>query len=205
MNYATHMSIGIIGAGRIGSALARAIHRAGLRASICNSRDPSTLAHLEQALGPSVRPATRNDVALSDIVFVAVPWSKVGAALDGLGPWHGQVVVDCNNPLEAPHFKRIPLEGRRSSEIVASHVPGARVVKAFNHLPPDLLESTSISSPEKRVAFVSGDDPEANRLVGSLSRRLGFFPIDLGSLSGGGSLLEFPGGPLPGLNLVRMQ
>jgi len=95
------------------------------------------------------------------------------------------------------------LNGRLSSEIFAGLVPGARVVKAFNHLQPHLLSSDPRAEGGRRVLFYSGDDVGAKAEVGALIDRLCFFGIDLGQLSVGARLVQFPGGPLPALNLVK--
>ncbi|HET9396296.1 MAG TPA: hypothetical protein VFO36_09590 [Nitrospiraceae bacterium] len=82
-------------------------------------------------------------------------------------------------------------------------MPGAKVVKAFNHLQPHLVAGDPRAEGGKRVLFYSGDDLHAKAEVGALIERLGFFGIDLGSLAVGGKLVQFPGGPLPTLNLVK--
>jgi predicted dinucleotide-binding enzyme len=138
-------------------------------------------------------------------VFVAVNWSKLPAALHGLPDFAGRIVVDANNPIEAPLFRPADLGGRSSSEVFADLVPGARVVKAFNHLAPPLLSGDPASEGGRRVLFFSGDDSQAKAEIGSLIDRLGFFGIDLGSLATGARLVQFPGGPLPALNLVRFD
>lgn len=195
--------IGIIGSGNIGSAIARTLARAGVEATIANSRGPASLEPLVTQLGPVIRASTREQAATADLVFVAVNWSKLPAALADLPPWHGRIVVDANNPIEAPLFKAIELNGRASSEVFADLVPSARVVKAFNHLPPGILAGDPRAEGGKRVLFYSGDDAAAKTEVGALIERLGFFGIDLGTLSIGGRLVQFPGGPLPALNLVK--
>lgn len=199
------MTIGIIGSGNIGTAFARALARAGLPAIISNSRGPETLAPLDRELGPTIAAATREEAAAQDIVLVAVPWSKLPAALADLPDFGGRIVIDANNPIEAPLFKPAALGGRLSSEIFSDLVPGARVVKAFNHLQPHLLSGDPRAEGGKRVLFYSGDDATAKAAVGALIDRLGFFGIDLGPLAVGGSLVQFPGGPLPALNLVRFE
>ena len=80
---------------------------------------------------------------------------------------------------------------------------GARVVKAFNHLPAPVLAADPRAEGGRRVLFYSGDDKLAKAEVAALIDRLGFFGIDLGRLSVGAELLQFPGGPLPALNLVK--
>lgn len=132
-------SIGIIGAGNIGSAFARALARAGLSATIANSRGPQSLASLVKELGPAITAGTREEAASKEIVLIAVNWSKLPEALNGLPDWAGRIVIDANNPIEAPLFQPAELHGRVSSEVFAELVPGARVVKASNHLQPALL------------------------------------------------------------------
>lgn len=196
-------SIGIIGSGNIGSAFARALARNGIEATIANSRGPDSLADLVRELGPSIRAGTREDAAAKDIVLVAVNWTKLPAALADLPDWKSRIVIDANNPIEAPLFKPAELNGRLSSEVFSTLVPGARVVKAFNHLLAALLESDPNAEGGKRVAFYSGDVASAKAEVSALIDKLGFFGIDLGSLAVGGKLAQFPGGPLPALNLVK--
>ena len=197
------MTIGIIGSGNIGSAFARTLARAGVEATIANSRGPDSLEDLVRELGPSIKAGTREEAASADIVLVAVNWTKLPAALAGLPAWGNRIVIDANNPIEAPLFKPADLNGRASSEVFAGLVPGARVVKAFNHLQAHVLAGDPQAEGGRRVLFYSGDDPAAKAEVGALIERLGFFGIDLGSLAVGARLVQFPGGPLPVHNLVR--
>lgn len=196
------MKIGIIGAGAIGSAIARALSKAGIEVAIANSRGPDSLQSLADELGPKVIAVRREQAAQADIVFLAVSWSKIPGALENLSPWNGRIVVDANNPIEAPTFRPFDLGGESSSEVVARMLPGARLVKAFNHLQPALLGGDPTAEGGRRVLFYSGEDAEAKVEVAQLIERLGFAGIDLGGLSEG-RLTQFPGGPLPALNLVK--
>ncbi|HEV7324720.1 MAG TPA: NAD(P)-binding domain-containing protein [Bosea sp. (in: a-proteobacteria)] len=197
-------SIGIIGGGQIGTAFASALARAGIPATVANSRGPDSLSGLVRELGPAITAGTREQAAAADIVLVAVNWSKLPAALAGLPDWNGRIVIDANNPIEAPLFKPVELNGRASSEIVAGLVPGARLVKAFNHLQPGLVAGDPAAEGGRRVLFLSGDDAAAKAEVAGLIDRLGFYGIDLGALAVGARLVQFPGGPLPALNLVKL-
>lgn len=196
-------SIGIIGAGHIGQAFATALAKNGVPAILSNSRGPDSLRETVAAIGPSITAGTRDAAAASDIVFVAVNWSRLPVALAGLPDFAGRIVIDANNPVEAPLFRPAELNGRTSSEVFAGLVPGARVVKAFNHLPPHLLAGDPRAEGGRRVLFQSGDDTDAKAVVGRLIDQLGFFGIDLGPLAVGARLVQFPGGPLPAHNLVR--
>jgi predicted dinucleotide-binding enzyme len=198
------MTIGIIGSGAIGAAVARTLARAGIEATISNSRGPDSLKELVRELGPSISAGTREQAARADIVVVAVNWSKLPAALASLPDWSGRIVIDANNPIEAPLFKPVDLKGRVSSEVFAELVPGARVVKAFNHLRAEVLAGDPRADGGHRVLFYSGDDNAAKAEVRALIDRIGFVGIDLGSLTVGGKLAQFPGGPLPNQNLVKV-
>lgn len=197
-------TIGIIGAGAIGSAFAKALAGKGIKAVIANSRGPDSLADLARELGPSITPGTREQAAAQDIVLVAVNWSKLPTALAGLPDFGGRIVIDANNPIEPPRFEPADLRGRTSSEIFAEFVSGARVVKAFNHLPAQLLSDDPQAEGGRRVLFFAGDDSQAKAVVAGLIEQLGFFGIDLGSLDAGGQLIQIPGGPLPVHNLVKL-
>jgi len=196
--------IGIIGSGAIGTAFATTLARAGIAATISNSRGPDSLKEQVHALGSSIKAGTREQAARADIVLVAVNWGKLPAALAGLPDWDNRIIIDANNPIEAPLFKPVDLKGRGSSEVFADLVPGARVVKAFNHLRAEILASDPQEKGGRRVLFYSGDDNTAKAEVAALIDRIGFAGIDLGSLAVGGKLAQFPGGPLPNQNLVKV-
>jgi predicted dinucleotide-binding enzyme len=162
------------------------------------------LKELLRELGPSIKAGTRDEAARADIVLIAVNWTKLPAALAGLPDWNGRIVIDANNPIEPPLFKPFDLKGRVSSEVVADLVPGARVVKAFNHLRAEVLAADPQDHGGRRVLFYSGDDAAAKAEIAALIDRIGFTGIDLGSLTVGGKLAQFPGGPLPNQNLVKV-
>lgn len=196
-------SIGIIGAGHIGAAFARALARCSIPAILSNSRGPESLQALVQSIGPGIRAGTREEAAAQAIVLVAVNWSKLPGALAGLPDFEGRIIIDANNPIEAPLFKPIDLHGRTSSQLFADLVPGACVVKAFNHLRPQLLVADPAQRGGRRVLFFAGDDAHAKAQISALIDQLGFAGIDLGTLEEGGRMTQFPGGRLPSLELVQ--
>ncbi len=199
------MTIGIIGAGLIGAAFARRLAHANLPAILSNSRGPDSLADIVADIGGSTRAGTREEAAAQDLVLVAVNWSKLPTALRGLPDFGGRIVIDANNPIEAPTFQPADLHGRLSTEVFADYVPGARVVKAFNHLPAALLAEDPCAAGGRRVLFFAGSDAPAKAEVADLIERLGFHGIDLGLLNEGGRTISVPGGALTIQNLIRLD
>ena len=214
------MKIGIIGSGSLGSNVARALARKGLSATISNNRGPASLAPLLEEVGPSIKAGTVAEAASAEIVLVAVRWENLGAVLGSLPAWNGRIVIDATNPVEfldpnspdakdpsnplaAYGIKAIDLGSKYSSEVFREFVPGARVVKAFNHLDAQLLSQPEVSGGQ-RVQFYSGDDAVAKAEVRKILEAIGYFPVDLGSLDVGGRLAQLPFGPLAATNFIKI-
>ena len=198
------MSISIIGAGAIGSAIARKLARNGIEVSIANSRGPETLQALVRELGPKAKAVTVKEAAQAEIVFLAVNWDRLEDTLKDIGPWDGRILVDANNAVQVPSYQPVDLGGRTSSQAVAEWAPGARVVKAFNHLVAPFLEADPKVEGGRRVLFVAGEDLDAKKAVSELAVRVGYVAIDLGGLEQS-RLVQFPGGPLSIINLVQLD
>jgi predicted dinucleotide-binding enzyme len=198
MNEGARNQLGIIGAGRIGQAMARTAQRAGRPVVIANSRGPQSLTSVVSALGDGVSAGTVEQAAAASIVVLAVPWSQVPEAVRGLD-WRDQIVIDATND-----FDPGDLNGRTSSELVADLVEPARVVKAANTLVAALLASDPHEAGGQRVIFLSGDDTDAKSEVVALFEDAGFSPLDLGGLNTGGSMQQV-GAPLAGVNLIRLS
>jgi predicted dinucleotide-binding enzyme len=190
-------SVGIIGAGRIGQAMAQIARRAGRPVVIANSRGPESLTSVIQELGEGVSAGTAKEAAAADIVVLAVMWPDVPQAVGGL-EWEGQLVIDPTND-----FDPSDLDGRTSSEVVADLVAPARLVKVGNTLAAAVLGSDPHQAGGQRVIFLSGDDPEAKSEVVALFEDAGFFVVDLGGLREGGQIQQL-GAPLAGHNLIRL-
>jgi predicted dinucleotide-binding enzyme len=191
------MEVGIIGAGRLGQAMARTAVRAGRSVVIANSRGGESLTPVVSALGEGVSAGTVSEAASAGIVVIAVPWDRVPEAVQGLS-WNGQVVIDATNDWAADD-----LQGRTSSEIVADLVAGARLVKAANTLGAEVLGSDPREAGGQRVMFISGDDADAKANVVALFQDAGFATIDLGDLATGGAMQQIHH-PLAGVNLIRL-
>ncbi len=196
------MSIGIIGVGALGSNATRLLAKSGISATIANSRGPESLSGLVGELGPSIKAGTVGEAASADIVLVAVRWVDLGKALGGLPAWNSRIVIDGTNPV-AYGIKAIDLGGKHSSEVFREFVPGARVVKAFNHLDVNVLPEPAVSGGQ-RALFYSGDDADAKAEVRKIIEQTGYFPVDLGMLDVGGPLASLPFGSLAAINLVKI-
>ena len=168
--------VGIIGAGRLGQAMARTALRAGREVVLANSRGPESLASEISALGDGATAGTVEQAAGADIVVLAVPWPRVPEAVGG-PDWGGRIVIDATND-----FDPSDLNGRTSSELVADLVAGARVVKAANTLGAAVLGGDPHEGGGRRVIFLSGDDADAKSAVAALFEEAGFAAIDLGGL-----------------------
>ncbi len=190
------MRIGILGSGHIGGTAAQLLARAGHEVALSHAGSKESLRDQVAALGPEARAATIDEACdFGEVVLLAIPWRS----RDDLpaGRLRGKVVVDAMNPYR-PDFSLYDLGGSTSSEEVAKARPGARLVKAFNHLfAKDLATRGNPGLPaEQRIAlFLAGDDQQAKQMVAKLVEDIGFAPVDTGSLREGGRLQQ-AGGPL---------
>ena len=160
----------IIGSGQIGTALARIFARKNVEVGIANSRGPETLESLAKEAGSSVRPVSIEEAHRAEIIFLAVPFTSHKEIAEKFEQWNGKILVDVTNALRvAPQT----LGGRLSSEIVGEAFVGARLVKAFNHLPAAQLGTNPHSMGQRQAIFVSSNDPEASEMIAALITELG--------------------------------
>jgi len=195
------VTIGIVGSGAVGRAIATHVVATGRNVVLCNSRGPATLESVVEGIGPRASALVTSAVAAADLVVLAIPWHAVVPLLEELPPWHGRILIDATAP--ASHFRRPEpddLGSLSSSEVVQASAAGARVVKAFCTLPASVLAMPPATATGRRVMFLSGDDADGRTAVSALIDDIGYAPVDLGSLSTG-SALQQPGGPLAGLDL----
>ncbi len=182
------MNIGIIGAGNIGATAARLFTRAGHQVALSNSRGPDSLAALVQELGPRARALPVEAAArFGEVVLLAVPWHRP-EALPPAESVRGKIVIDAMNPYQ-PGGGLYDLGDTTSSEETAKHLPGARLVKAFNSIwYKHLAENGDVHLPtgQRHAIYVAGDDAEAKAVVRDLIAAIGFDPVDTGSLREGG-------------------
>ena len=191
------MQIGILGSGKIGGSAARLFARAGHQVRIANSRGPASLRDLVAQIGPNAQATTPQEaVDASEIVLIAVPWTKREEALGEIEGWDGKIVIDAMNPY-TEDFEIEDLGSKTSTEFTRALVPGARVVKAFNTiLYKRLAEDGKPKGDEDRLAIpVASDDAAAKRVVMELIDEIGFDPVDADGLVEGGRKMQ-PGAPV---------
>ena len=196
------MKYAIIGSGKIGTALARIFARKNIEVAITNSHGPETLASLKAELGPSIVPQSLQDASQAEIIILAVPFSAHKDVAKQFKKWNGKIVVDAMNALHIPLEQQ---DGLLSSELVSKAFPGARLVKAFNHLPAAQLGTNPTLGGHRQVVFVSSDDADASATVAALATQLGFAPVELGRLDQGGIPLHFVGGQPGGLLFQNLE
>jgi predicted dinucleotide-binding enzyme len=143
------MRFGTIGAGAIGQALARHVIKAGYPVTLSNSRGPETLADVVADIGPLASAGTVAQAAEADIVFLATYYTVAPGVLDALPNWNGRILIDTTNLLDIVDGTVVPVDigDQSSSEIIAAHAPGARVVKAFNTLYAKYIEPDPATKP----------------------------------------------------------
>jgi len=179
-------TIGLIGAGQIGSQLARLAVRSGYDVVISNSRGPETLATLVAELGPKARAATAAEAgAAGDLVVVSVPLKNYREV--PVAPLAGKIVIDTNNyyPQRDGHIPELDSESTTTSALLQAHLPTSKVIKAFNHIYATELTTHGqlAGSANRRALVIAGDDASAKRTVAGLLDQFGFDTVDAGPLS----------------------
>jgi 8-hydroxy-5-deazaflavin:NADPH oxidoreductase len=179
-------TIGLIGAGHIGSQVARLAVNNGYDVVISNSRGPETLADLVRELGPRARAATPSDAAKAgDIVVVTIPLKNIGDV--PAAPLAGKIVIDTNNyyPQRDGHMAELDNETVTTSELLQRRLPASKVVKAFNHIYAAALttDGQPAGTPNRRALALAGNHADARRVVAQLIDEFGFDVVDIGPLN----------------------
>ncbi len=179
-------TVGIIGAGHIGSALARGLVDRGYTVVISNSRGPETLTALVDDLGANASAGTVTDAAASgDVVIVTVPLRAYEQV--PVEPLAGKIVLDTNNYYWERDGRIAELDEKQATTtgLLQAHLPGAKVAKAFNHiLTADILTTGSpAGTPDRRALATASDHPDASAFVTELYDQFGFDTVDIGSVA----------------------
>src|SRR5258705_6805156 len=140
------MEIGTIGAGTFAQAFARRALKAGHKVKLSNSRGSDSLREIVNQLGPGATAATKEEAAACEMVLLAVPWDNVPETLASLPNWKNQILIDGTNPFhgQARDFTPADVVYLSTSQFVAVLVPGAQMVKVFNHMLVTDLEADAV-------------------------------------------------------------
>lgn len=181
-------TIGLIGAGHIGSQVARLAIASGYDVVISNSRGPETLSELVRELGPRARAATPVEAAQAgDIVVVTVPLKHYRQV--PVAPLAGKIVIDTNNyyPQRDGQIAELDDESTTTAELLQAHLPTSKVVKGFNHIYAAELTTHGLpaGTPNRRALVIAGDDAGAKAAVTRLLDQFGFDTVDAGPLAEG--------------------
>lgn len=178
-------TIGLIGAGHIGSQLARLAVANGYNVVVSNSRGPDTLRSLVDELGNHARAGTSEQAAeAGDLVVVTIPLKNIGDV--PVVPLAGKIVIDTNNyyPQRDGHIQELDDEHTTTSQLLQRHLPTSKVVKAFNHIYAAALttDGQPAGTPNRRALAIAGNDAAAKATVAELIDQFGFDVVDLGPL-----------------------
>jgi 8-hydroxy-5-deazaflavin:NADPH oxidoreductase len=177
------MDIAVLGTGRVGSALGIRWAQKGHRV-FYGVKDPQSLEFqgLLDRCGPNATLMSVPDAAAAgEVILLAIPWDVTREVLDSLGPLDGKILMDCINPLTGD-LKGLQLGFSTSAaEQIASWVPGAVVVKAFNTV-SDAAMTDPWFGGQQATMFYCGDDAAAKAVVRQLTEDLEFEPVDAGPL-----------------------
>ena len=181
-------TIGLIGAGHIGSQIARLAVAHGYDVVISNSRGPESLGALVTELGPRARAAAVGEAAAAgDIVVVTIPLKSYRTV--PVDPLAGKIVIDTNNyyPQRDGQIPELDNESTTTAELLQAHLPTSKVVKAFNHIYAAQLTTDGLprGSTNRRALVIAGDDSAAKLAVSELLDQFGFDTVDAGPLKEG--------------------
>ncbi|WP_104135723.1 NADPH-dependent F420 reductase [Cryobacterium sp. Y62] len=182
-------TIGILGAGRVGTALARQALKAGYQVRIATRQPAAENALLVDIVTPGAVAVQSSQAAASDLVVLAIPLHKYRTL--NPGELAGRIVIDAMNywaPVDGV-FDDFESDPRTSSEVVEEFLQGARVVKSLNHIGYHELEEDNkpAGMPTRRALALAGDDAQAKAVVESFIDRLGYDAVDAGFLAAGRS------------------
>ena len=184
----TVKTIALIGAGHIGSQVARLAVQQGYDVVVSNSRGPETLKDLVHELGPRARAGTVLQAATAgDIVVVTIPLKNIGTV--PVDPLAGKVAIDTNNyyPQRDGHIAELDNEQTTTAELLQRHLPSSKVVKAFNHIYAAQLttDGKPAGTKNRRALVIAGNDAGAKSTITRLLDQFGFDTVDAGPLKGG--------------------
>jgi 8-hydroxy-5-deazaflavin:NADPH oxidoreductase len=178
------MKIAIIGAGNVGGALGRAWLKSGheVMFGVRNPSSPKVAALLAAMGGRAVAGCVAEAVAYGAAVALCTPWNVTEAVVREARDLAGKILIDCTNPVENDLSGLAVGRTTSGAELVASWVPDARVVKAFNTVGFEIMAAPTFAG-RAATMLIAGDDEAANAIVFDLARQIGFDPLNAGPLA----------------------
>ncbi|ETY73386.1 NADPH-dependent F420 reductase [Lactiplantibacillus fabifermentans] len=186
------MEIGIVGAGTVGTILAKTFALAGNPVKLSRHHGAASLAPRRSEFAPNIDFVEVADALQQPLVIIAVPFEQAPDVLKQVADYEQRMVLDVTNQFTAA-FKKIKTAPLTGSEVIAAAANNARVIKAFNTLPPEFMDG-HVTGEGRRVLFYAGDDVAAKKEFAALVRPMNFRPVNLGKLRHGGSVMQVGGG-----------
>jgi 8-hydroxy-5-deazaflavin:NADPH oxidoreductase len=168
--------VAVVGTGKMARGFAVAL--SPRHEVVFGSREPERKRKLARSTGAADVLPPAEAAAGAEVVILAVPWKAVDETADRIGELSGTVLIDVTVPYGA---EREALGRRSSGEVVQKRLPGARVVKGWNHVFAQYLTAPEVDGIAASV-LLAGDDDDAKEVVSGLARDMGFHPVDVGRL-----------------------
>jgi len=179
------MRIGILGSGLMGAKLGTLFARAGHDVIFSYSHSNEQLTRLARDAGNNARAGTPAEAARgSDVLLLAVHWSRVDDVIKQAGDLSGKMIVTCSLPMNADDTELVVAHTSSGAEALARKIPKAQVVSAFGTVPSEVffdVFETRYGADRPSLVYC-GDDAGAKKIVATLIRDVGFEPVDAGPL-----------------------
>jgi len=176
------VKVAIVGTGNMGTGLGRQFAAAGHEV-IVGSRDPERAKAKAEEIGAVGNGTYADAIAQAEAFLLAVNWWDIEGVFPQLGNVEGKILIDCTNPYtDSTYSTPADLGGRSAAEVIQDRLPGARVVKAWNHVYAQIVNSSPDFGGQAASVLLAGDDAEAKGAVAGLARDAGYDPVDAGPL-----------------------
>ena len=176
------MKVAIVGTGNMGTGLGRQFAAAGHEV-IVGSRDPERAKAKAEEIGAVGHGSYADAIAQADAFLLAVNWWDIDETFPELGNVAGKILIDCTNPYtDNTYSTPANLGGRSAADVIQERLPGARVVKAWNHVYAQVVSSSPDFGGQAASVLLASDDVEAKEIVAGLARDAGYDPVDAGPL-----------------------
>ncbi len=176
------MRIAVIGTGNMGTGLGKQFAGAGHEV-VVSSRDAERAKQKAAEIGAAGSGTYGEAVEGADALLLAVNWWDLESVLPQIGDVEGKILIDCTNPYtDNTYSQQADLDGKSAAQVIQEKLPGARVVKGWNHVLADIVNSSPDFGGVAASVFLASDDDEAKEAVAGLARDAGYDPVDAGPL-----------------------